>query len=129
MKADVIHALTGISVIAVPGVNTLTQLKVMLEALRDEGVVRIRTAFDMDFTTNYHVQNGFKNLLSLLDGMGFKFGTYVWDPRYKGLDDFIWESMMDKTRGGAGKEPCSSQEKEDCVWNILLPTRAEIKLS
>ena len=102
MKADVIHALTGISVIAVPGVNTLTQLKVMLEALRDEGVVRIRTAFDMDFTTNYHVQNGFKNLLSLLDGMGFKFGTYVWDPRYKGLDDFIWESMMDKTRGGAG---------------------------
>ena len=102
LKADIIHTLTGISVIAVPGVNTLTQLKTMLEALREEGLVSIRTAFDMDFTTNYHVQNGFKNLLSLLDSMGFKFGTYVWDPRYKGLDDFIWESMMDKTRGEAG---------------------------
>ena len=102
MKADVIHELTGISVIAVPGVNTLTQLKTMLEALRAEGLVSIRTAFDMDFTTNYHVQNGFRNLLSLLDSMGFKFGTYVWDPRYKGLDDFIWESMIEKTRGEAG---------------------------
>ena len=99
MKADVIHELTGISVIAVPGVNTLTQLKTMLEALREEGLVSIRTAFDMDFTTNYHVQNGFKNLLSLLDSMDFKFGTYVWDPRYKGLDDFVWEGMMNKNRG------------------------------
>ena len=99
MKADVIHELTGISVIAVPGVNTLTQLKTMLEALREEGLVSIRTAFDMDFTTNYHVQNGFRNLLSLLDSMDFKFGTYVWDPRYKGLDDFVWEGMMNKNRG------------------------------
>lgn len=99
MKADVIHELTGISVIAVPGVNTLTQLKTMLEALREEGLVSIRTAFDMDFTTNYHVQNGFINLLSLLDSMDFKFGTYVWDPRYKGLDDFVWEGMMNKNRG------------------------------
>lgn len=102
MKADVIHALTGISVIAVPGVNTLTQLKTMLEALRAEGLVSIKTAFDMDFTTNFHVQNGFNNLLSLLDSMGFKYGTHLWDPRYKGLDDYIWESMMGKTRGGAG---------------------------
>lgn len=98
MKADIIHTLTGISVIAVPGVNTLTQLKAMLEALRAEGLTSIKTAFDMDFTTNYHVQNGFKNLLSLLDSMGFKFGTYVWDPRYKGLDDYVWEGLMNKTR-------------------------------
>ena len=55
-----------------------------------------------DFTTKFHVQNGFNNLLSLLDGMGFKYGTYLWDPRYKGLDDYIWESLMGKTRGGAG---------------------------
>ena len=64
--------------------------------------MNIKTAFDMDFTTNYHVQNGFQNLLSLLDSMDFKFVTYLWDSRYKGLDDFIWESMMDKKRGEAG---------------------------
>ena len=31
--------------------------------------------------------------------MNFKFGTYLWDSRYKGLDDYIWESMMNKKRG------------------------------
>jgi hypothetical protein len=99
MKADVIYALTGMTVLAVPGVNTLTQLRITLEVLRSEGVVRIKTAFDMDFTTNYHVQNGFNNLLALLNDMNFKYGTYLWDSRYKGLDDYIWEGLMNKKRG------------------------------
>lgn len=90
MKADVIHALSGLTVLAVPGVNTLTHLKLTLEKLRSQGVTEIKTAFDMDFSTNIHVQNGFNNLLALLDEMEFRFGTYVWDPRYKGLDDYIW---------------------------------------
>ncbi len=98
MKADVIHALTGRTVLAVPGVNTLTQLKLTLEVLRREGLVRIQTAFDMDFSTNYHVQNGFNSLLSLLNDMGFKYGTYLWDGRYKGLDDYIWECLMNRKR-------------------------------
>ncbi|MBQ8299858.1 MAG: DUF3854 domain-containing protein [Clostridia bacterium] len=98
MKADVIHTLTGITVLAVPGVNTLTQLKLTLEILRKEGLKNVKTAFDMDLLTNYHVQNGFNNLLQLLDDMNFKFGTYIWDPRYKGLDDYIWESLMNKKR-------------------------------
>ena len=50
----------------------------------------------LEFTTNFHVQNGFNNLLSLLDDMGFKYGTSLWDPRYKGLDDYIWEYIMGK---------------------------------
>lgn len=33
MKADVINALTGMTVLAVPGVNTLTQLELMLNEL------------------------------------------------------------------------------------------------
>ena len=48
-------------------VNTLTQLKITLEILRANGLSRIKTAFDMDFSTNQHVQNGFNSLLSLLD--------------------------------------------------------------
>ena len=34
--------------------------------------------------------NGYNNLLQLLGDMGFTFGTYLWDPRYKGLDDYVW---------------------------------------
>lgn len=98
MKADVIHALTGLTVLAVPGVNSLTQLETTLSDLRAEGVAEIKTAFDMDFATNYHVQNGYNNLLSLLGNMGFQFGTYLWDPRYKGLDDYIWEYCFQKKR-------------------------------
>ena len=52
----------------------------------------------MDFSTNAHVQNGFNNLLTLLDDMGFRFGTYVWDARYKGLDDYIWAQKNKKQR-------------------------------
>lgn len=64
MKADVINALTGLTVLAVPGVNTLTQLELTLTELRSEGLVEIKTAFDMDFATNHHVQNGYNNLCS-----------------------------------------------------------------
>ncbi len=96
MKADVIHALTGLTVLAVPGVNSLTQLQATLEDLRNEGLAQIKTAFDMDFATNHHVQNGYHSLLRHLGDMGFTFGTYLWDPRYKGLDDYIWECCLQR---------------------------------
>lgn len=98
MKADVINALTGMTVLAVPGVNTLTQLEVALTELRSEGLAEIKTAFDMDFASNHHVQNGYNSLLQLLDDMGFRYGTYLWDPSYKGLDDYIWEYLFRKQK-------------------------------
>lgn len=98
MKADVIHALTGLTVLAVPGVNTLTQLELALNDLRQEGLEEIKTAFDMDLATNHHVQNGYNSLLQLLGNMGFQYSTYLWDPRYKGLDDYIWEYLFQKKR-------------------------------
>lgn len=99
MKADIINALSGLTVLAVPGVNSLTHLQITLETLRERGLREIKTAFDMDFSTNIHVQNGFNHLLALLDEMGFRFGTYIWDPRYKGLDDFIW-AQKNNDEGG-----------------------------
>lgn len=98
MKADIIHALTGRTVLAVPGVHSLSKLKGTLERLRELGLREIKTAFDMDFIVNHHVQEAMDNLLDLLDEMGFKFSTYIWDSRYKGLDDYIWESKMKKKR-------------------------------
>ena len=89
MKSDVIHALTGLSVLAVPGVNALTTLRDSLLELQKEGLCEIKTAFDMDFSTNPNVQNGYNHLLALLNTLEFRYGTYLWDPRYKGLDDYI----------------------------------------
>lgn len=90
MKADVIYKLSDLSVIAVPGVNSLTHLRACLEILREKGLREIKTAFDMDFMINRHVQKGYNDLLYLLDEMGFKFGTYLWNPKYKGLDDYLY---------------------------------------
>lgn len=98
MKADVVRTFIGQGVIAVPGVNALTQLEKTLADLRSKGLTEIKTAFDMDFSTNHHVQNGYHSLLQLLENMGFRYGTYLWDPVYKGLDDYIWEGLLQKQR-------------------------------
>ena len=90
MKADIIHALTGQTVLAVPGVNSLAQLGPALEQLQAQGLECIMTAFDMDYLTNPHVGEGQRNLAALLEQRGIPYGTYLWDPRYKGLDDYIW---------------------------------------
>lgn len=89
MKADVIAYLTGRAVLAVPGVNALTQLEKTLRYLKESGVEHIMTAFDMDFLKNPHVKNGYQELVCLLSGMGYRFGTYIWNPGYKGLDDYV----------------------------------------
>lgn len=98
MKADVIHALTGQTVLAVPGVNALTQLEIALKQLRELGLQKIMTAFDMDMATNPHVQKGYQQLLLLLGQMGFQFGTYLWDGSFKGLDDYVWEFCLKRNR-------------------------------
>ncbi len=98
MKADIIHALSGRTVLAVPGVHSLSRLKEPLQEMQEMGLQEVKTAFDMDFMTNHHVQEAMDKLLELLDELGFKYSTYVWDSRYKGLDDYIWEFKMKKQR-------------------------------
>ncbi len=98
MKADVVNALTGLTILAVPGVNSLAHLQSTLSELKAAGLKEVKTAFDMDYITNQHVQNGLENLFVLLDTVGLRYGTYLWDPRYKGLDDYIWEYCMERKR-------------------------------
>lgn len=94
MKADIVHFLTGQTVVAVAGVNSLSQLEAILVQLRASGVTKIMTAFDMDFLINPHVRNGYTSLTEMLSQAGFYYGTYVWDPQFKGLDDYAWLHCM-----------------------------------
>ena len=80
--------------LAVAGVSALSQLDGVLVQLREKGVRKIMTAFDMDFLTNPHVENGYKNLKRHLTDNGFQYGTYLWDPQYKGLDDYVWQYCL-----------------------------------
>ena len=94
LKADIVHFLTGQSVLAVPGVNSLKHLEGTLTALIELGVRQVMTAFDMDFLMNRHVQSGYADLIDMLSRMSLSFGTYLWQPDYNGLDDYIWERCL-----------------------------------
>ena len=95
MKADVIHHITGLTVIAVPGVNSLNHLKETLEYVQSKGTTKIMTAFDMDYLKNPHVKDGYFNLATMLAQVGIEYGTYLWDPQYKGLDDYVWHCRQE----------------------------------
>lgn len=94
MKADIVHHFTGRTVLAIPGVTSTQQLITTLKELSGLGVRRVMTCFDMDYMKNWHVENAYRKLLQLLSGLDITFGTYLWDPAYNGLDDYIWESCM-----------------------------------
>jgi hypothetical protein len=94
MKADIVNYLTGLTALSVPGVNSLTQLQATLTELMNLGVKRVMTCFDMDMLKNYYVQNGYRSLLWMLNGMGLEFGTYLWNPYYNGLDDYVWKALL-----------------------------------
>ena len=89
LKADVIHYITGQTVIAVPGVNSLKHLKETLEYLQSQGTTKVMTCFDMDYLKNPHVRDGYYNLANILAEVGIEYGTYLWDPQFKGLDDYV----------------------------------------
>lgn len=94
MKADIVHHFTGRTVLAIPGVTSTQPLIAALKELSGLGVRRVMTCFDMDYMKNWHVENAYRKLLQLLSGLDITFGTYLWDPAYNGLDDYIWESCM-----------------------------------
>lgn len=117
LKADVICALSGYSVLSVPGVNSQKYLPTAFKTLLPKGLRKIRIAYDMDADTNEHVQAAKDKLVSTLnatcthcslivradirdqikDGMcprcgrrlGLSHSTMKWDPTYKGLDDYL----------------------------------------
>lgn len=95
MKADIINYITGHTVIAVPGVNSLNHLREILQYVQAHGTTRIMTCFDMDYLKNPHVKDGYQNLATLLADIDIEYGTYLWDPQFKGLDDYVWHCRQE----------------------------------
>jgi hypothetical protein len=89
LKADIIYRFINKPVIAVPGVNALKHLDPLFEDLKRLGVKKIRTAFDMDFKTNPHVQKGYAKLIEKIASYGFEYDMLTWDENYKGYDDYL----------------------------------------
>lgn len=91
LKADVITALSGYSVIAVPGVNSLGFLPRALHDLVLAGELKkVAVAYDADIVENEHVQKAQKKLIELLENMNIPYVVIKpWVLKYKGLDDYL----------------------------------------
>ena len=100
MKADIVHHFTGQTMLAIPGVTSLQHLEAALKDLIPLGVRHVMTCFDMDYLKNWHVENAYRNLVTLLGKLDITFGTYLWVPDHNGLDDYIWEFCLNQ-----GKAP------------------------
>lgn len=96
MKADIVHFFTGQTVLAIPGVTSLHYLEKALKELTELGVRHVMTCFDMDYLKNWHVEAAYGNLVQLLGRLPLTFGTYLWQPDYNGMDDYIWEYFLEQ---------------------------------
>ena len=88
LKADIIAYLTGYSVLAVPGVNSLSFIPQALKDLKEKGLVQVYIAYDMDIRTNEHVQKAEQKLKGILSALSIPYTTLYWDEEDKGLDDW-----------------------------------------
>lgn len=65
--------------------------------MRARGTIKIITSFDMDYLKNPHVKDGGHNLAAMLANSEFEYGTYIWDPQYKGLADYVQHCRQEGT--------------------------------
>ena len=86
LKADIAHALTGKTFIALGGTPQFKGVLPYLPYIREYGV-KVIEAFDMDKYKNEYVQKNLVSLWALLKENGIAMTRSRWDPAYKGIDD------------------------------------------
>lgn len=91
LKADVASALSGKPFIALIGVNNTSQLSKELSDLKSRGTKMIKVAVDMDYRDKPLVERSLQNILRIIAESGLQSVMLTWDPKYKGIDDFLLE--------------------------------------
>ncbi len=88
LKADVAHALTGRTFAATMGVNNTTGMDELFAFLHRNGTAEIIEAEDMDKYSNPNVSRGASKVHKLAVKNGLTCRRLVWNPNYKGIDDW-----------------------------------------
>lgn len=86
LKANIISELTGKTVIAVLGVNSLSEIPVILDKITCDEIL---IAYDMDRFKNEYVLKAQDKLKSIICEKHIPFRELIWDERFKGLDDYL----------------------------------------
>ena len=100
MKADIIHLLEGVGVIAIPGVQNRKLIASNFEYFKSIGVKKFVDYLDMDYVTNKTVADQLEKLKKEILDAGFEYERNDWDvnipnsqKKLKGRDDFLMYHM------------------------------------
>jgi len=86
LKADVTSVLSnGRLFLALPGVNAIDCL---IDVLKELKLTKVIEAYDMDKTQNPLVKKALIRLENILEENGIEYVPHVWNPQYKGIDDY-----------------------------------------
>ena len=88
LKADIAHCLTGRSFVAVAGVNNLNGLESALCRMAQNGTKLVVEAYDMDKLENDYVGAAAEKVQQIANTAGLQSTSLVWNPAYKGIDDW-----------------------------------------
>jgi DNA primase len=97
LKADLINKFSGMPVLAVPGVSSLSLLPETLSSLKELGLQKIDIAYDMDLYKNPMVLASLGKLKRILSDMAISCQCLKWDEAYKGLDDYLLARAQKKS--------------------------------
>ena len=98
LKANVIHAIGGYTVLALQGVNSQKYLQKTLAYLKEKGVNKIVGVFDMDLFKTPEVLNAFLKMDETVKESGLPLWHLTWDKTYKGFDDYLLACRQKKVR-------------------------------
>jgi hypothetical protein len=98
LKADIVHAKTGLATLGVPGVD---MWRLAIDLAKELGANTIRVAFDADARTNQAVARCLLECLRGLRAAGFAVELETWDiADGKGLDDLLVAGKQPKVLAG-----------------------------
>ena len=96
LKADIAHALTGRTFVAMIGANNTAGLDEVFSFLRRNGTEEIIEAADMDKYSNNMVNKGTTKIYQLAVKHGLSCRRLTWNPNYKGIDD--WQLALHRKK-------------------------------
>lgn len=94
LKSDIIYRFIEKPVLGIPGVNSIQNMIPMLDKLAEYGVSRYKIAFDMDMYKNPNVAKALTKLLDVMKEKKLECSIFKWDPKYKGLDDYLLNNYL-----------------------------------
>ena len=90
LKGQIAHALSGKPFLSIAGVSQIKELERAFKCIQKNGKCKIIVdTLDMDDDTNEHVRQAHIELAWLAEKYGFTPKRFLWDRKYKGIDDYL----------------------------------------